>query len=126
MRSFCIFGILIFLSPLFLLAETADMKPTAKWAPIAIQCSDGKTADVQSNATFIQKVKNGNTFTVSVQEGQIVATEMAYSNGGHDTYQLRCYRCGLGQKIGVVNKEFCMSEYKMWDAEKNVVKQKCK
>lgn len=97
-----------------------------KWNPIAIKCSDGQTAEDQVGAKLLQKVKNGDVFTFSVQDDQLVATHMGATNGGHDTFQLRCYRCGLGQKIGVVNKEFCMTQYKMWDTEKSVIKQKCK
>lgn len=59
-------------------------------------------------------------------DGTVRVVSLVSQSGAHDTFQLNCYRCALGQAGERIDKKFCESQYEIWDATKEVAKRRCK
>lgn len=58
--------------------------------------------------------------------GWSILVKANVSNTAHNTFQVRCYRCGLGQRVGISSKQWCLENNYKWDLTKDAVKKVCK
>ncbi len=90
------------------------------------QCSDSKS-QANAKASLREAIRTGEmTYTLFVNGDEMGARPLDGSGNANDTFQVRCYRCGMGQAVGVVNQSFCNSQYGFWDISKEDTKTKCK
>jgi len=72
---------------------------------------------------------NMSVFAIKMGKGNSNAYRMVsfdVQSNAHDTMQVRCYRCALGQATRETNQEFCMKNYGFWDTSKGQAKAACK
>lgn len=84
--------------------------------------------DDRTQRAIAKSIKEGQkSYLLVLMGNQLAAQSMDsdVSGSANDTFQVRCYRCGMGQNIGV-NKDFCKQQYGLWDASKSETKAKCK
>lgn len=133
MRFICFFGILISMAAIA--KETVKSKTaeayrinTAEAFPVTLgKCDEqGDFSKQREIAKYLRDSQK--SFYLVFQGDQISARSLDSDASGNanDTIQVRCYRCGMGQKIGMIDEKFCKEQYGIWDVSKGEVKARCK
>lgn len=96
--------------------------PVDKVPPELQKLAKELTASVPFNVDVGKRV-----FAIQNQPGApFDVAELTSRSGSHDTFQLQCYRCALGQNVGNASREYCQRDWQIWDADKTRTKALCK